>query len=218
MIREYYRPLFESEKIILERQIAEVKSGIPKTIAKTVLLSLLIIGFVIVVIFFPKPWVLISLFIIAFFIFLNFYYLISDLLRLPGFLTQKQQVAENGIVQVTEINIDRYIKIDNYSDEGDYFVIEYEGMLSLVGGQDFLGIRNLKNKIEQIVIMNSEKTGSYYDTVKKSGKAIEPYYIFKSPLPDTLVKSEMWTNLTDRGPFPGKLEDLTIYMQEDKGN
>jgi len=218
MIREYYRSLLESEKKILERQVTEVKSGIPKTIGKTILLSLLIIGLVIIGIFFPNPWLLILFFVITFFICLNLYYLISELIRLPGFLKQKQQVAKNGIVQVTEINIDRYIKIENYNDEGDYFIIEHNGMLSLIGGQDFMGIRKLKSKIEQIVIMNSEKTGSYYDTVKKSGSALEPYRILNRALPEMLVKSEMWANLTDGRPFPGKLEDLAIYIKDNKRN
>ncbi len=87
-------------------------------------------------------------------------------------------VIESGIVRVNEINIDRYIKIDNVEDEDNHFIVEYDGKLTLIGGQEFLGVRKLKNKIEYIEIMDSEKTGIYYDKIKKSGNSLNPYYVF----------------------------------------
>jgi hypothetical protein len=36
----------------------------------------------------------------------------------------------------------------NYNDEGNHFIIEYDGKISLVGGQEFLGIRKLTNHIQ----------------------------------------------------------------------
>ena len=144
------------------------------------------------------------------------YFEIPDLTRLSKFLKKKEKVIENGIVRVNEINIDRYVKIVNFKDEGNHFVVEYNGMLTLIGGQEFLGVKNLKNKIEQIEILNSEKTGIYYEKIKKSGKSLIPYYVFKKGISDNLVESEIWEKLTNRNPFSGKLEDLDKFIKEDK--
>lgn len=125
-------------------------------------------------------------------------------------------VIESGIVRVNEINIDRYIKIDNVEDEDNHFIVEYDGKLTLIGGQEFLGVRKLKNKIEYIEIMDSEKTGIYYDKIKKSGNSLNPYYVFKKGVSDNLLESEIWEKLTNRNPFSGKLEDLDVFIKEDK--
>ena len=206
----------DSEKRILEKQIAKTKSDLAKKYWRIIILTLLLIGFVTVAFFFPKLWLIIALCVASFFIVLNLYYVISDLRRLPKFLKQKQEVVSNGVAKVIEINLDRYIKIDNINDEGNHFIVEYNGMLSLIGGQEFLGIKKLKNKIEQIEIMDSAKTAIYYETVHKSGKDLDPYYIFKKGISDRFAESKMWQNLTDRVPFPGKVEDFKSFIEEDK--
>ena len=216
LIKEYYRTLLETEKKILGKQVSEAKSQITKKYGVVIIVAVLIIGLISVGFFFHNTWVIIILSVISFFLILYSYYVISDLLRIPKFLKKKQEVIEDGLVRVTEINIDRYIKIVNLEDEGDHFIVEYDGMLSLIGGQEFLGVMKLRNKIEQIEIMDSDKTGIYYNTVKKTGKNLEPYYIFKNGISDKLIESEMWNNLTDRKPFSGKLEDLNKFIEDDK--
>jgi hypothetical protein len=216
LIREFERTLLESEKRILEKHIAETKSEIPKNIRLVILLSLLPVSFGVLSYYFPKIWLIVILAIISFFIVWYLFYEVSDLMRLTKFLKKKQQVIENGIVRVNEINIDRYIKINNFQDEGNHFIVEYDGTLTLIGGQEFLRVRKLKNKIEQIEILDSEKSGIYYENVKKSGKNLEPYYIFKKAISDKFVESEIWEYLTNRKPFKGKLEDLNGFIEEDK--
>lgn len=114
------------------------------------------------------------------------YYEIPGLTRLPKFLKKKEEVIENGIVCVNEINIDRYIKIASFENEGNHYIVEYNGMLTLIGGQEFLGVRKLKKKIEQIEILDSERTGIYYEKIKKSGKSLNPYYVFKKGVSDQI--------------------------------
>ena len=36
---------------------------------------------------------------------------------------------------------------------------------------------------------------------------LQLYYSFEKGIPDTLIKSEIWKNLTNRKPFAGKLEE-----------
>tara|TARA_R110000868_G_scaffold310874_1_gene572047 strand:+ start:67 stop:723 length:657 start_codon:yes stop_codon:yes gene_type:complete len=218
LTQEYNRALTESEKRILKKQIEETKSNIAKDLGLIVLKILILIVLFVVAYYFPKIWIIIIFSIISFFILWLLYYEIADFIRLPKFLKEKQKVIENGVVRVNEINIDRYIKIANFEDEGNHFIVEYNGMLTLIGGQEFLGVRKLKNKIEQIKIMDSGKTGIYYDKVKKSGESLNPYYTFKKGISDKLVESEIWVNLTKRNPFSAKLEDLDEFIEEDKQN
>lgn len=213
MLREYFRQLNEQEKETLNRQILEAKATIPKTIIKTILLFLFLIGLLTVGLFFQKIWVIALLLFVSVFVCFNLYYNISEIIRLPKFLTQKREVIETGTAQVTEILIDKYIKIENYNDEGEYFIVEHNNFLSLIGGQDFSGVKKLKSKIEQVVIMNKEKNGIFYDNIKKTGNSIEPLCKIKK-IPLRLLESEIWTNLTDRKPFKGNIEDVQKYLQE----
>ncbi len=139
---------------------------------------------------------------------------LKDLIKVPKFLSAKRLVLDTGIAQVKEFKIDRYIKIKSYGDEGDHFILEHEGQLTMVGGQDFDGVRKLKNKIEYIDIMDSEKKGYYHTRVDKEGNSLEPFFVFKGKLPDELTNSELWNNLTEQVPFAGKLEDLTAYFNK----
>ena len=84
----------------------------------------------------------------------------------------------------------------------------------MVGGQDFDGIRKLKNKIEYIDIMDSGKKYYYHTRVDKSVNTLEPFLELKGKLPDELTKSELWKNLTQQVPFAGKLEELRAYIHE----
>ena len=79
---------------------------------------------------------------------------IRELISLPKFLRDKAAIIETGIARVKEINIDRYIKIKSYNNEGDYYIIEHNGKLLMIGGQDFDGVRKLNNKIEYMYIFS----------------------------------------------------------------
>ncbi len=213
MLREYLRQLNEQEKETLNRQVLEVESTIPKTLIKTILLFLFLAGLISIGLIFQNIWVIVLLLLVSIFICMNLYYNISELIRLPKFLQQKRNVIETGTVQVTEILIDKYIKIENYNDEGEYFIVEHNNFLNLIGGQNFLGVKKLKTKIEQVVIMNREKNGIFYDNIKKTGTSIEPLYKIKK-IPLGLLESEIWTKLTDREPFKGSIEDVGKYLKE----
>lgn len=69
------------------------------------------------------------------------------------------------------------------------------------------------SKIEQVVIMNKEKNGIFYDNIKKTGNSIDPLFKIKK-IPIQLLESEIWKNLTEGNPFKGKIEDVQKYLQE----
>jgi hypothetical protein len=216
LIKEYERELTESEKGILKKQIEESKSRVPKEVGFIILKLSILTLFVVMIYYFPKIWLIIILSIVSFFMLWLLYYDIPDLVLRPKYLKKHKKVIENGIVRVNEINIDRYIKIANFEDEGNHFIVEYNGKLTLIGGQDFLGVRKLKNKIEQIEILDDERKFIYYDKIKKTGDSLNPFYVFKKGISDNLVESKIWENLTNRNPFSGKLEDLNEFIEEDK--
>lgn len=216
MIKEYERELTESEKRIIRKQIDETKDLIPKSYKSVILQTIVIICFLVIVYFFPNTWLIILFSIIAFFIILSVSSDLKLIVTLPKFLEKKEELIETGIVKVNEILIDRYIKIANFEDEGDHFIIEYRGMLNLVGGQEFLGVRKLKKKIEQIEIMDKLKSGIYYEKEKKYGENITPFYIFNNGISDQLLESTIWEHLTNRVPFSGVLEDLNEFILADK--
>ena len=139
---------------------------------------------------------------------------IKDLIRLPKFLKEKEAIIETGIASVREINIDRYIKIMSYHDEGDHYIIECEGKLMMIGGQEFDGVRKLNNKIEYIDLLDSSKKRGYNTRVVKHGQSLQPYHVFKDKLPEALMNSQLWNNLTEQEPFDGKLEDLDLYINQ----
>lgn len=143
---------------------------------------------------------------------------INDLARLPKFLREKEAIIETGIARVREINIDRYAKIKNYNDEGDHYIIERAGKLIMIGGQEFDGVRKLKNKIEYIDLLNSSRTIGYNTRIIKNGQSLEPYHVFKGKLPKELINSELWNQLTEQEPFDGKLEDLNKYIKNKAAN
>lgn len=216
MIKVYDRVLSESEKKILRKHVTETKSEIPKNIRSAAVLTLILVSFVVLVYLFTKTWLIVLFVSASFFIIWLLYNVISDLLKLPKFLNKKRNVIENGVVRVHEISIDRYVKIANLEDEGNYFIAEYKGMLNLIGGQEFLGVRDLKNTIEKIEIMDAQKTEIFYETVKSTGIELHHYYSFEKGIPNTLIKSEIWENLTNRKPFAGRLEELDTFIAKDK--
>lgn len=212
MIKEYERELSEADKNVIRKEIKATQSYFPKT-KKSILLKLAaLIGFVILIYNFPTLWLIIPCAIMAFFMIWILILDVEDLIRLPKFLKEKEAIIETGIARVREINIDRYIKIRSYNDEGDYYIIEYKGRLIMIGGQEFDGVRKLKNKIEYIDLLDSTKKKGYNTRVVKYGQNIEPYHVFKGKLPDNLMNSELWDNLTEQEPFEGKLEDLDPYI------
>lgn len=212
MIKEYERELSEADKNVLKREIKTAKSYFPKT-RKSILLKLaVLIGFVILIYNFQTLWLIIPFAIISFFMVWILILEIKDLIRLPKFLKEKEAIIETGIARVREINIDRYIKIKSYNDEGDHYIIDYEGKLIMIGGQEFDGVRKLKKKIEYIDLLDVTKKRGYNTRVVKHGQSIEPYHVFKSKLPDNLINSELWNNLTEQEPFDGKLEYLDPFI------
>jgi len=212
LIEEYERELSKADKNVIRKEIKATQSFFPET-KKSILLKLAaLIGFVILIYNFPTLWLIIPLAIISFFMIWILILEFKDIIRLPKFLKEKEAIIETGIARVREINIDRYIKIKSYNDEGDHYIIEYEGRLFMIGGQEFDGVRKLKNKIEYIDLLDSTKKRGYNTRVVKHGHNIEPYHVFKSKLSDNLINSELWNNLTEQEPFDGKLEDLDPFI------
>lgn len=214
MIRDYERELSEKDKKALRKEIALAESFLPRT-RKFVIIKILALGaFAIAIYTFPKTWLIVILSIVSFFMIWMLILEVKDLINVPKFLTKKKLVMDTGIAQVREFKIDRYIKIKNYEDEGDHFIIEHEGRLVMIGGQEFDGVRKLKNKIEFIEIIDSEKKAWYHNRVEKDGAKIDPYHVFTGKLPDDLITSDLWNNLTEQVPFEGRLEDLNKYIDK----
>lgn len=139
---------------------------------------------------------------------------VKDLKQLPKFLKEKEAIIETGVASVREINIDRYVRIKSYNDEGDHYIIEHEDKLIMIGGQDFDGVRKLNNKIEFIDLLDSNKRRGYNTRIVKHGQTLEPYHIFKGKLSEQLLNSELWSNLTEEEPFSGRLEELDPYISK----
>lgn len=218
MIKEYERNLSESDKKVILKEVKVTKSYFPRT-KKSVLLKLsVLLGFIFVIYNYPTLWLIIPILIISFFMIWMLVMEINDLARLPKFLREKEAIIETGIARVREINIDRYAKIKNYNDEGDHYIIERAGKLIMIGGQEFDGVRKLKNKIEYIDLLNSSRTIGYNTRIIKNGQSLEPYHVFKGKLPKELINSELWNQLTEQEPFDGKLEDLNKYIKNKAAN
>ncbi|UZR96318.1 hypothetical protein [Chondrinema litorale] len=214
MIKEYERELSEADKKVLRKEIEVTQSFFPKTKKSVLIKIFILIGFVVAIYTFPSLWLIIPLSIVSFFMVWILISEVKDLIYLPGFLKEKEAIIETGITLVREINIDRYIKIKSYNDEGDHYIIECEGKLIMIGGQEFDGVRKLTNKIEYIDLLDSSQTRYYNTRVVKHGKKLQPYYVFTGKLPEDLMNSQFWDNLTEQEPFDGKLEDLDQYMKK----
>ena len=212
LIAEYERNLTEKDKKAMRKEISLAESLIPRNRKKVFLKFQVLAVFSLIIFIYPETWLIITLAIISFFIIWLLIIQLRDLINKPKFLSVKRSVIDTGIVKVKEFKIDRYIKIRSYGDEGDHFILEYEGQLTMVGGQDFDGIRKLKNKIEYIDIMDSGKKGYYHTRIDKSGDTLEPLFEQKGKLSKELTKSELWKKLTEQVPFAGKLEDLLPYI------
>ncbi len=208
MIKEYERELSELDKKIILKEVKETESYFPETRRSILLKFLVLFGFIIIGYNFPTLWLIIPIVIVSFFMIWILIVEIKDLIRLPKFLKEKGEIIKSGVARVREINIDRYVKINSYNDEGDHYIIERNGKLIMISGQEFDGVRKLKNKIEYIELMNSSKTKGYNTRVVKNGQNIQPYHVFKGKLPKDLIQSELWNQLTEQEPFDGKLEDL----------
>lgn len=211
MIKEYERELSESDKKVILKEVEETRSHFPKTRRSVLLKIPILFGFLILVYYYPTLWLIIPIAIISFFMLWMLMMEVKDLIRLPKFLKQKEAIIKTGVARVKEINIDRYAKINSYNDEGDYYIIEKNGNLIMIGGQEFDGVRKLKSKIEYIDLLDSSKTRGYNTRVVKNGQNLQPYHVFKGKLPESLINSQLWNQLTEQEPFTGKLEDLDRY-------
>ena len=212
MIRAFERELNEADKRVLIKEIAETRSYFPKTKKSVLLKMILLLLFATFIYYFPNIWLIIPLLIISFFMAWMTILEVKELFSLPRFLKEKEDAIETGIARVREIKLDRYIKLKSYQDEGDHFILEHEGKLMMVGGQEFGGVRKLKNKIEHIDILHSSKRYGYNTRIVKHGQNIEPYLVFNGKLSDEFVNSDLWDKLTEFAPFRGKLEDLDTYL------
>lgn len=216
MIKEYERTLLEKDKQILSDEIDETASYFPRTRRSIFIKIVFLLSFAIVIYNYPKLWTIITLSLVALVITLLIISEIKDLIRIPKFLKAKFLAIETGIVRVKEIKIDRYIKIESYHDEGDHFIIEYKNQLTMVGGEEFDGVRKLKNKLQYIEIFDSTTTREFHTRIEKYGKNIEPYYTFKKQLSEEFLNSELWHKLTDQEPFEAKLEVFDPFIELDK--
>lgn len=215
MIKEFERPLTSAEKKILVKELELLKQQIPKRYFKILGLVTALFAFTLLLLRYSNVYLFALLFIISFFIIWYLRIEIPELIRLPSFIKTKSAVIANGIVLVRCINVGRYVKIDNYEDEGSYYIIEYNGKLSMVGGQEFFGVRKLRNKIEEIKIMDRDKKGIYYETVNKYGNTIEALYVFKDKISDNFASSEIFQDLVSNESISGTLEDLRSFIAED---
>jgi len=216
LIREYERKLSEKDKRILSKEIDETAFYFPRTRKSIFIKFVTLFVFVLVIYNYPKLWIIIALSLVALIMVILLISEIKDLIRIPKFLKEKFFIIETGIVKVKEISIDRYVKINSYKDEGDHFILEYKDQLIMLGGQEFEGVRKLKNRIEYIDVLDSSKKRGYHSRVDKFGKSIEPYYVFKKKLSEELFNSDLWIKLVEQEPFNGKLEDLDLYIEMDK--
>ncbi|MGL1888306.1 MAG: hypothetical protein OCD76_17455 [Reichenbachiella sp.] len=214
MIKEYERELSEADKKVLRKEIEATTSHFPKTRKSILIKVAVLIGFVFIIYRFPTLWFIIPISIISFFMLWMLIMEVKDLFQLPKFLKDKEAITETGVANVREINIDRYIRIMSYNDEGDHYIIEHEDKLIMIGGQDFDGVRKLKNKIEYIDLLDSTKKRGYNTRIVKHGQNLEPYHVFKGKLPEQLLNSELWNNLTEQEPFSGRLEELDPYISK----
>jgi hypothetical protein len=214
LIKEFERKLSEADKKVLRKEIEATRSYFPKT-RKSVLIKVsVLIGYIFIIYSFPTLWSIIPISIISFFMIWMILMEVKDLKLLPKFLKEKEAIIETGVASVREINIDRYVRIKSYNDEGDHYIIEHEGKLIMLGGQDFDGVRKLNNKIEFIDLLDSSKKRGYNTRIVKHGQTLEPYHIFKGKLPEQLLNSELWSNLTEQEPFSGRLEEFDPYISK----
>jgi hypothetical protein len=198
----------------LEKEIAWLRKQIPKKYFIVFGFCTFLILAAFVLVNYPNVYLILPLTIAAFFVVWYLRIEISELIRLPKFMKEKLEVVRKGVVTVREINIDRYVRIDNQEDEGNYFIVEFEKKLSMIGGQEFFGIRSLKNRIEEVKIMDTNKTGIYYERINKYGNPIDPLYIFKSDASNSFSSSELFQKLLSNGSIPGTLEDLKPFIDE----
>ena len=212
MVKVYERELSESDKEVLLKEVEETRSYFPKTRRSVLLKIPILLGFLILVYYYRSLWLIIPIAIISFFMLWMLIMEVKDLIRLPKFLKQKEAITKTGVARVKEINIDRYVKINSYNDEGDHYIIERNGNLIMIGGQEFNGVRKLKSKIEYIDLLDSSKTRGYHTRVVKNGQNLQPYHVFIGKLTECLINSQLWDKLTEQEPFAGKLEDLDRFQ------
>ena len=216
MIETYERPPSAKDKKILQKEIDFAKASYPRLIKSLLVKLLYLVVFVTIIFEYPGLWLIIPMAVIALPVIWFFTQEVGDLRRLPEVIKVKEEGMENAVVSVREIKIDRYIKIKEFEDEGDHYILEHEGRLVLIGGQHFDGVRKLKNSIVFIDIMDTEKKFYFNERIEKRGENLTPYYTFKKNLPKALFESDLWNNLSEE-PFPGKLEDFDAYIEIDKG-
>jgi hypothetical protein len=214
MIKEYERNLRPAEQKALEKEIEWLRKQIPKK-------YFIVFGFcaflgltAFLLLSYPNAYLIVPLTIASFFIVWYLRIEIPELIRLAKFMKERLEVVNGGVATVREINIDRYIRIDNQEDEGNYFIVEFEKRLAMIGGQEFFGIRKLKNRIEEVKIMDSKKKGIYYERINKYGNAIEPLYVFKGDTPNSFLSSDLFQTLISKESIPGTLEELKPFIDD----
>ena len=213
MFKEFERELNSREKNILKKQIEFVEKEIPKRKYRVIINISILLIFILISVSYFSITLLIILLIISFFIIWFLKIEIPEIYRIPDFIKNKQKVIDNGIVKVQEIKIDRYIKIQEYGDEGSHYICEYDNTLFILNDWELLGIRKFKNKIEKIEILDSNKSGIYYDRIRKSGNSISPLYIVKNSLDLPIFKSELFDKLLSGEKLSGKLEIFDEYLR-----
>lgn len=214
MIKEYERNLRPAEQKALEKEIEWLRKQIPRKYFAVFGFCAFLILTAFLLLNYPNVYLIVPLTIASFFIVWYLRIEIPELIRLPKFMKEKLEVVNGGVATVREINIDRYIRIDNQEDEGNYFIVEFEKRLSMIGGQEFFGMRKLKNRIEEVRIMDSKKKGIYYERINKYGNPIEPLYVFESDVANSFSSSELFQTLLSNESIPGTLEDLKPFINE----
>jgi len=213
MIKEFERKLEASEIKAIKKEIERSRKSMPKAILSLLIHLLVLAGFTIILIYYPKIYLFIPFGLISLFLLWSLTYLIPDLIRLPSFLRNKEKILENGMAKVTELKIERYIKINQFEDEGNYYICEYKNELFLIGGQEYFGnIRKLYKQIQEIRVLDTEKTGIYYEKKKKFGEPLEPFFEVNQSKNLSLFDSDLFQKLLSKKVVPGKLEDFEEFL------
>ena len=101
--------LLSSHRIV-RKEIDATRFYLSKTQKSAVIKILVLVAFIVVIFKFPSLWLIIPLLIISCFMICLLILEIKDLIRLPKILKDKAAIIHNGIAQIREINIDRYLR------------------------------------------------------------------------------------------------------------
>jgi hypothetical protein len=213
MIREYERGLNSEEQQIIEGLVKSNRARSLKTKGYLVILVLAVCFSWFILWFTDFDYLPVSIVVIVVTLFIGYqvYAEIADLFNSPKHL---KQILKNGEVHVTELKVDRFLKIENKEGNSEYFVIEHKGNLNLIKPDD-LDLRNgVSSLTEKIDILNGDKTYVFHSMIKCSGDRLEPYAVINYELAKEIFGTDLWEALIRNNPVNRKLEDFEVNIRE----